>query len=484
MHRSLRKIVPALASVATACAPLVASAEFLSPEAAQVFTLTRWATSPGDVTDFRFLPGGRVVIVEKSGIVRVGTPQSLIPSDPLLVDATGEKGLLGVEVDPDFATNGFIYLFWSVLDVAGNTEVRVSRFTVGADDRIAPGSEANLVREAQGSSNIGGALAIGPDGKLYVGIGDGGCNASASSWFATCLTNGRGKILRVNLEDGSPPADNPLFSAASVRACGSACDVDPLNLTSDAPRKEIWAWGLRNPRRMWFDATRGNLWVGDDGEGMFQEIDLVARGKHFGWPLREGSAGDPVSRCGDYTSQSGDCVDPIYSCDQAAAVDGGCSAITAGRIVDSCTWPSPWRGSYFFGDSATGEVWALPVNAERNGVGGARVNVGTLVGEPPVAFQVGQDGNLYVAAHAPSGSIFRIAPIAPAACPPSDGGTADGGTGPGQPGGGGAGAVVFGSHPASGSLRPTGACGCSASGLEGLIALLALARVRRGKVSA
>ncbi|HZA13585.1 MAG TPA: PQQ-dependent sugar dehydrogenase, partial [Myxococcaceae bacterium] len=202
MHRSMQAIATGLCGVAMTCAPVAARADFLSPEAAQVFTLTPWVTELGDITDFRFAPDGRLVIVEKSGFVWVGTPQSLVRSGPLPVDEFGEKGILGVELDPAFATNGFLYVYWSVSDVARETEPdrhRVSRFTVGSDDRIDLGSERVLVRNLKASANIGGALAIGPDGRLYIGVGDGSCDSgqAISSWFATCLTNGNGKILRV-----------------------------------------------------------------------------------------------------------------------------------------------------------------------------------------------------------------------------------------------------------------------------------------------
>ncbi|HZA51676.1 MAG TPA: PQQ-dependent sugar dehydrogenase, partial [Myxococcaceae bacterium] len=352
--------------------------------------------------------------------------------------------------------------------------------------RIDLGSEQILVRGLQGSANVGGALAIGLDGRLYIGVGDGSCDSgqAVSSWFATCLTNGNGKILRVNLDlDAGIPSDNPLYNATSVRACGSSCGVDPSALSSSAAREDIWAWGLRNPWRIWFDAVTGKLWVGDVGETSYEEIDVVERGKHYGWPFREGAAGEAASRCGDYTPQSGDCLDPVYFCgrqSEAGGIDGGCLSIAAGRIVDSCTWPAPWRGRYFFGDEATRALWALPVNEQRNGIAGARVNVGTLVRGAPVSFQVGPDGALYVAAHAVSGSIVRIAPIAPTACEPSDGGGPGGDAGTGQPDGGGGGAVGGGGHPVPPRPPAASACGCrNVPVTEALIALLVLARARR-----
>jgi glucose/arabinose dehydrogenase len=486
MRRSVRSISAVVSLIAAALAPCASSADVLSPMPGQLFLPPAlWMASPlGGVTDFRFLPEGRAVIVEKNGSVHIRRVNgSLILAGTLPVDTRDEKGLLGVEVDPAFGTNGFLYFFWSVPDAEGGTDLarhRVSRFRLGNDDLLDLQSELPLLWNLQGNANPGGAMAIGPDGALYVGVGDGGCDSGSPSWFATCLTNGNGKVLRIEL-DGTIPPDNPLFDQTAVTACGSTCGLAPSSIRTEEPRKEIWVWGLRDPRRMSFDPKTGNLWLGDVGEATHEELNIVQKGKHYGWPFREGAAGQAASQCRTFTPGSGDCVDPIYFCRHGLAVDGvdgDCETITGGVVVDSCTWPTPWRGRYYFGDKANGRIWAVPLNELRNGVAGSRVDFGTLTIGTPASFQVGPDGNLYVAAFAPSGGgIVRIAPISPSSEPclePDAGSGADGGT----DGGHGNGSVGVAPPPGGATIPPRpprpGGCTC-ASGSEalGLLALLA-----------
>jgi glucose/arabinose dehydrogenase len=498
MHRFVRYICHAVAVVAAVLAPSESRADSLAPAAAQLFLPpTLWSSSPGEVTDFRFLPDGRAVIVEKTGAVRIRTANgSLLTAATLPVDSEGEKGLLAVEVDPAFAVNGFLYVFWSVSNAAGGTDLdrhRVSRFTLETNDVLDLQSELVLVKNLQGTANPGGGLAIGPDGRLYIGAGDGGCNSGQppgegiSNWFGTCLTNGNGKILRVNL-DGTIPSDNPLFDRATVTACGSTCDVIPSSVAPRAPRKEIWAWGLRNPRRISFDPMTGNLWVGDEGEVTHEELNIVRKGEHLGWPFREGAAGQPVTRCSAFTPESGDCVDPVYFCRHDTAsgsVDGDCRGITGGVFVDSCTWPEPWRGRHFFGDerNGLGRIWALSPNEQRDGVVGARVGFATLSSGTPSSFRVGPDGNLYVAVSGIGGRILRITPISPEPCAePDAGGEGDAGNDGGRDRGGGT--TGIGGVPVP-ERPPASACSCSV-GAEAvaLLSLLALARAllsRRGR---
>jgi len=338
------------------------------------------------------------------------------------VDTESEKGLLGVVVDPAFAATGRLFLYYSRADAAGGTDLdrqRVVSVALRADGTFDPAAEAILVRGLRGPANHdGGALAIGPDGHLYVGVGDTGCNsnrapadgAPPSNYFGTCLDNGNGKILRVAL-DGSIPADNPLATVAEATACGATCGTAPGGV--GPPRRDLWAWGFRNPWRLAFDPATGRLWVGDVGEITFEEVTVVERGRHHGWPWREGAAGWPIAKCAETVGGGGACVEPAYTCRHGAAaggVDGDCQSITGGVFLPSPRWPAPLAGRYLFADNATRRLWTLEVDAARTGVvPGSRRELARLpTGQAPVSLRVGPEGDVYVAVL--PGRVLRISP--------------------------------------------------------------------------
>jgi glucose/arabinose dehydrogenase len=402
--------------------PVLAQADDLHGEAREALVLAPWLTGLGQVTDFRFLPEGGVVLIEKDGVVRarVGT-RPLKVAARLSVDDASEKGGLGLELHPDFAKNRVLFLYYSASEKIGGTDEdrhRVSSFVLKPDGTIDLSQEKILVRGLRGPANHdGGALAVGPDKKLYIGVGDTGCNSGArpggriGNYFATCLTNGNGKILRVEL-DGSIPSDNPLVGVESATACGQTCRQSVLNGPLAAPRKDLWAWGFRNPWRFWFDPKTGHLWVGDVGEVTNEEVTIAKKGRHHGWPFREGAAGQPSSRCKEIRPDTGDCVDPIYTCKHGktqGGVDGDCGSITGGVIVDHCTWPARLRDRYYFADNANGALFSLAVTPARDGVvPGSRMDVGHVGSGLPVSLHLGPEGDLYVAAL--PGSILRISP--------------------------------------------------------------------------
>lgn len=498
----------AVSLVVTGPAPVAFAQDSLSPEASADLTMTPVVSALGAVTDMHFLPDGRLLVIEKQGRLVVADVQTgaVTVAGSLPVDTGSEKGLLGVEVDPNFTTNGFIYLYYSCSTATmaepcdGLNKHRVSRFVLDvAIDQLDTSSELILVRGLRGPANHdGGGIAIGPDGKLYIGVGDTGCNSGQppgqgiTNWFGTCLSNGSAKILRVNL-DGTIPADNPLVNETAVTECGATCGVEPTAARTAAPRKDIWAWGFRNPWRLWFDPQNGNLWVGDVGEVTYEELNIVKKGKHYGWPMREGAAGQAINTCGTKTPQSGDCVDPVYYCKHGGAaggIDGLCTSINSGVIVDTCSWPAPWQGRYFFGDNANRRLFFLNLNATRDGVSStppARGALAQFANKLPITFQVGPDGDLYVGALGESGSngtVFRISPLARDTCAMVDAGMAqdagadDGGGGndgggqgaDGGPGGGG------GFPPGGGGGEPppkdVPSCNCAAGTGPGAFVLL------------
>ncbi len=424
---------------------------------ASTFQVTSYVSGQGQLTDFRFLPDGRVVMTEKTGVVKVRrTDGTVVTAGSFNVDANSEKGLLGVEVDPQFASNTFLYFYASDGPTTANKH-RVLKVKLNPDNALVCSGSCStapevtvLLQNLQGPANHdGGGLAIGPDGKLYVGVGDTGCNSGVppggniGNYIGTCLTTANGKVLRINL-DGSIPSDNPLAAPGTrVPACNGSCGSGPdAGTLISGARTEIWAWGFRNPFRFSFDPQTGLLWVGDVGEVSYEEIDLVRKGQHYGWPYREGSFGYPVTTC-DPLGPNGvgaDCVDPAYFCEHAGAAgnnDGNCQSITGGVFVDSTTFPAPYRGRYFFGDNANGNVWTLTPNANRDGfVSSPRADFGTGFGTV-TRFLVGPDGNLYVSRV--EGSILVISPRPGVDAGVPDAGTPDAGIpDAGRPDGGGA----------------------------------------------
>ncbi len=417
----------ALAAVPLALFARTARADTLLGAAADTFELTTVATGLERATDFRFLPDGRVVLTELGGrvllrnadgtLVEAGTVTAVLPR------ANDETGLFAVEVHPDFAKNRTLYLYYARADAAGGSELdrdRLVTMVLRDDDTLDLASERVVLDGLQSPGmHQGGGLAVGPDRKVYLAVGDAGCLSgrwvsevsTPTNYFPTCLTNAQGKILRVDL-DGSVPADNPLVGLTSVTACGATCGVSPTGL--GAPREAIWAWGFRNPFRMWIDPRTGTPWVGDVGELSYEEITLAQRGRHHGWPWREGKHGHPLDTCAA-TVPGAACVDPVYECQHGGSgPDTGCVAITGGGIVDDCTWPKTYRGRYVFADSGSALLSTLRPNAARDGVvEGSREDLAVIEGWP-IAVRPGDAGDLYVLTH--FGRLLRLSPKDRVAC--------------------------------------------------------------------
>ncbi|MCM2332418.1 MAG: PQQ-dependent sugar dehydrogenase [Anaeromyxobacteraceae bacterium] len=405
-----------LAALSAGCGPAEAAA---APNAN--VAVADHLSGLGPVTDLAFLPDGRLVVVEKTGAVKVrGADGAVALAGTLPVDARSEKGLLGVVVTPDFPASRRLVLYYSRADAAGGTDLdrhRVVTIPLRPDGTLDLAAERVLVSGLRGPANHdGGALALGPDGLLYVGVGDTGCNSglppepptSPTNYFGTCLSTANGKILRVAL-DGAVPPDNPLASVAEATACGATCRAAPAGLAP--PRREIFAWGFRNPWRMAFDPSTGRLWVGDVGEVTYEEVTVVQPGRHHGWPWREGAAGWPRAKCRETVPDAGDCVEPAYACRHGAGgggVDGDCTSITGGVFLPGPRWPAALRGRYLFADNANGRIWTLEPDAARTGVvPGSRREVARIAGGP-VSLRVGPDGDVYAAVI--SGRVARLSP--------------------------------------------------------------------------
>ncbi len=337
-------------------------------------------------TALAILPDARLVVLEKNGTVRLWTPsRGLLPS-PILTLPTctvSEMGLLGVVADPAFASNGYLYLY--VTNPPGGDprrcaegsqagrRNRVVRVTL-AGDTVDPASLVVLLDgiRTDNTNHDGGGLRIGPDGALYVGvgdtgIGDGGPPGASTNPYAHDLGSLEGKILRLAL-DGAPAPGNPFLGT------GGAADY-------------VYAYGFRNPFRFDFDPQTGLLWVGDVGQDAFEEIDVVEPGDDLGWPRCE--AREPADEC------PGNSVPPVYVYshqDDEASVTGG--------TFDA-------SGAYVFADFVFDLVWRLGLTADRRDVvGPPEVLVRNAGG--PSDFQRGPDGAVWYVAYL-AGEVVRLA---------------------------------------------------------------------------
>ena len=438
-----------------------ASALTLSAEAAADLTATALASSLGNPVDVAELPDGRVVVIEKGGNVKTFTPGTTAPAVDkitLFTSNQNEQGLLGIVADPDFATNQFIYVYASVNEDANNRH-EVRRYKLGMDGKLGE-MKAVINMGLMGPANHnGGGLSI-YGGHLFVGVGDTGKNNSVPhNHFGSCLNHANGKVLRVSLAEatlGQPAADNPLMSAGMVTGCESSSANDTAAFVMLPPEKRIYAWGFRNPFRIWADPVTGKVWVGDVGETSKEEIDVVEKGKHYGYPFREGTKSytqqqqpfQPDGACMGMTPAS-ECIGPVTD------YDTGKGSVTGGRILDGCGWPAAWKSRYIFGDHEQGKIWAIDINATRDGVMGAeRKDFATSNGV--TAMHMGTDNALYIVERG-AGSVTRITakaapPAMPGSCLTTNPAPANGAGGGGS--GGAAGAGSGGQATGGGAVNP------------------------------
>jgi glucose/arabinose dehydrogenase len=322
---------------------------------------------------------GRLFIIEKVGRIRIVQDGQLLDFPYLnITDRVGsggnEQGLLGLAFHPDYEVNGLFFVNYT--DINGDTVI--SRFRVTGDPNVAdPTGEVVLMRVGQPFRNHnGGVLAFGPDGYLYIGLGDGG-SAGDPQGNAQSLESYLGKILRINVNTIDPPYGVP--------------EDNPFN---DIRRSEIWAYGLRNPWRMSFDSLTGDLYIGDVGQGDWEEIDYLPAGTpggiNFGWNILEGT--HPYAG-----GQQAGLTAPVaeYSHGQGCSVTGG--YVYRGAMLE-------WNGIYLYGDYCSGIVWGLILSD-----GGWQNQV--LFSSVGRITSFGQDetGEVYLILD--NGQILRLAPV-------------------------------------------------------------------------
>jgi glucose/arabinose dehydrogenase len=327
------------ASFAAWNAMTVAGAGVVLSMVASGFTSPVYVTSPHDGSGRLFVveQGGRIKII-KSGTV-LATPFLDISS---LVSKGGEQGLLGLAFHPNFKSNGLFYIDYT----RSNGDTVIARYKRSSKGNVADRSSAYpmLTIPQPYDNHNGGMLAFGPDGFLYIGMGDGGSSGDPQN-RAQNLDSLLGKILRIDVNGGNSqhryliPSSNPYVGKAG--------------------RDEVWSSGLRNPWRFSFDHATGDMWIGDVGQGAWEEIDRAkvnttstsrGRGLNYGWHILEGThCYPPGSSC----SGAG-MMGPVAEYDHGQ----GCS-VTAGYVYRGPDVPA-LRDRYVFADFCSGRIWMVP----------------------------------------------------------------------------------------------------------------------------
>jgi glucose/arabinose dehydrogenase len=337
------------------------------------------AAPPGDASRLMVVERGGRILLRKNGVRQ---DSAFLNLTGLTNPSTGEYGVYSIAFHPDYATNRRFFVYYA--DLNGDSQLAEFQADPSFDFAL-PSSRVPILSQAQGPNSVlyGGLITFGPDGKLYLGLGDGSPIDSVllTAQDTTLLL---GKILRLDV-DGSPPysipADNPYVNRAGWRG-------------------EIWQLGLRNPWRWSFDRGTGDLWLGDVGEDLWEEIDYlpgpVVGGNNFGWPVLEATQ----------------CFIPAVGCPTAGLVPpileyahGPSCAVSGGYVYRGKKYPD-LRGTYVYGDYCTGFIRSVRL------VAGVPVTAYTPLSPPLtndniVSFGEDADGEVYVVMA--SGRVYRIA---------------------------------------------------------------------------
>ncbi|MEN9582445.1 MAG: hypothetical protein RL641_399, partial [Candidatus Parcubacteria bacterium] len=349
-------------------------------------------------TAMAFTPDARIFVAEKAGAVRIIKNGALLPT-PLVqltdISTYADRGLIGIAVDPNFATNHYIYLSYTFENTPGANLTapktgRIVRLTVSGDtaneatkvvlvgsiggNATTPSCEQYPMGSdciaSDSSSHSAGGLHFGADGKLYATIGD-GANFDAvdpRALRAQNLDSLNGKLLRINT-DGTAPTDNPYY-----------------NGNPNANRSKVYAYGFRNAFRFAFRPGTNAIYVGDVGWDTYEEVNKVTAGGNYGWPCREGN------NATTYGCTATGYINPFYSYIHDATT-GGC--ITVGVFPTSGVYPASYSNKLFFGDFAQNWMKLMEVNASDTFVGVSDLMLSSDNPNGPVDFAIGPDGYVY-----------------------------------------------------------------------------------------
>ena len=332
----------------------------------------------------------RLFVVERNGYIRIieadGTvlPTPFLNIDPRVDSGQSEQGLLGLAFHPDYSNNGYFYVYY----IDNNENTQLSRFSVSdTDPNVAdPDSEFKILDANQPFWNHnGGCIKFGPDGYLYISLGDGGSGGDPLDYGQNRQTF-LGKMLRIDVDNGDPysiPADNPFA-------------MDDFTLD------EIWSLGLRNVWRFSFDAVTGDMWMGDVGQSDWEEIDFQPAsstgGENYGWRCYEANHIFNTAGCPD----ASELVFPVF--EYANSFQQGCS-VTGGFVYRGCEMPALY-GHYIFADFCSGKFWSITPDPNAT-VGWSTVELANLNDNNFSSFGENSDGELFVIGHG-NGVVSKI----------------------------------------------------------------------------
>jgi glucose/arabinose dehydrogenase len=329
---------------------------------------------------------GRLFVVEQAGRIRVVSGGKVLSKPFLdissLVSCCGERGLLGLAFHPGYASDGRFYVYYT--DKSADYAITIAEYRRSASDpNVADPTSAHVlltIPHGQYPNHNGGQLAFGPDGRLYAGVGDGGGGGNPLK-TGQDLGSLLGKILRLDVDH--PAGGHPYGTSGN-----------PFVGRSGA-RPEIWAYGMRNPWRFSFDRKTGDLWIGDVGQNLWEEIDHAragAGGQDYGWNIMEGfHCYSPATGC-----KTSGLTLPIAEYSHSL----GC-AVMGGYVYRGATYRF-LDGVYLFADYCSGRIWGLASAKSGRQTPVQVANTGKSI----VSFGQGDDGELYVSTL--SGALYRI----------------------------------------------------------------------------
>lgn len=358
---------------------------------AQTISLQSFATGFSSPLEITNAGDSRLFVVEKGGLIKILNDNGTVNTTPfldvsLLVSTTSERGLLGLAFHPDYATNGYFFINYS--NTSGDTVI--ARYSVyAANPNVANPSSATILMtiDQPYDNHNGGSLKFGPDGYLYIGMGDGGSGGDPQGYAQNTIIDGSnpsriylGKMLRIDVNETtapfySIPATNPFVGQAG--------------------KEEIWAIGLRNPWKFSFDSATGDLWIADVGQGNLEEINKttfpLTAGLNYGWRCYEGNTAFNTAGCPVSSSLTFPLLDINHS-------TGACS-ITGGYVYNGTTYPN-LQGKYLFTDYCDSRIGIVTSTGNLS-------YSSSFPGNNFVSFGEDINNELYVAA-INNGTIYKI----------------------------------------------------------------------------